>query len=164
MTPKQKRFVAEYLIDLNAAAAAVRAGYSARTAKEQASRLLTNVNVAAAIDEGLKERFKHLEIKADRVLQEIARLAFFDPRELFHPDGRLKEIHEMDEDTVKAIASFESTELPEGRGTMQKFRLADKGLNLERLGKYLGLFKDKHELSGPDGAPLAPPVFKVVFE
>lgn len=76
LTPKQNRFVAEYLIDLNATQAATRAGYSARTANEQGARLLANVSVKEALDEERKKRERRTEITADRVLQELADIGF----------------------------------------------------------------------------------------
>ncbi len=71
LNPKQTRFVAEYLIDLNATQAAIRAGYSKRTAQEQGSRLLSNVIVAAAVDAGIAKRAGKLEITAEKVLADI---------------------------------------------------------------------------------------------
>ena len=76
LTARQAAFVAEYMIDLNAAAAARRAGYSARTAEAQASRLLANVKISAAIAEAQAARAKRTEITADRVLKEIGLIAF----------------------------------------------------------------------------------------
>jgi hypothetical protein len=70
LTAKQSAFIEEYAIDMNASAAATRAGYSAKTAKEHATRLLTNVHVAAAIAEARAERSIRTNITADRVLQE----------------------------------------------------------------------------------------------
>lgn len=69
LTPKQERFVQEYLVDLNATQAAIRAGYSAKTAREQASRLLSNVNVMEAVADGKAARTQRLEITQDQVLQ-----------------------------------------------------------------------------------------------
>lgn len=78
LTTKQTRFVEEYLLDLNSTQAAIRAGYSAKTANEQGARLLANVSVAAAVKEALSKRAQKSEIKAERVLDELARLAFAD--------------------------------------------------------------------------------------
>ena len=78
LTPKQSAFVEEFAIDMNATQAAIRAGYSAKTAKEQATRLLSNVYVAAEIARGRAARSERTGITADRVLQELARVAFFD--------------------------------------------------------------------------------------
>lgn len=89
-----------------------------------------------------------MEIRADNVLQELAKLAFFDPRKFFNPDGSPKHITDLDEDTAAALAGLEVQELFEGSGEqkycyglVKKIRLADKGMNHERLGKYLNLFE-----------------------
>ncbi|AOG22057.1 terminase small subunit [Acidovorax sp. RAC01] len=82
LTPKQQRFVDEYMVDLNATQAAIRAGYSAHTANEQGSRLLANVSVQAAISIARKAQQERTGITADRVLTEIALVAFADAREL----------------------------------------------------------------------------------
>jgi phage terminase small subunit len=158
MTQKQELFIAEYLIDMNATKAAIRAGYSSKTACEQGSRLLANVQVSAAIAQAQAKRFQKLEITAEKVLQELAKLGFFDPRKLFNADGSPKPLHELDDATASAVAGFEVIELFEGTGDqkksvgiMKKFRLADKGQNLERLGRHLKLFTDKVEHSGKLG-------------
>jgi phage terminase small subunit len=156
MTPKRERFIFEYLIDLNATQAAIRAGYSKKTAYSSGQRLLKNVEVAEAIHKANETILYELEITAERVLSEIARLAYFDPRKLFHADGSLKNIHELDEDTARAIVAFDFEKLyrhfAKGQskpiGTVAKIKFADKGANLERLGKHLKLFTDKIEHSG----------------
>ncbi len=74
-TSRQARFVDEYLIDLNATQAAIRAGYSRKTAQEQGSRLLSNVMVAAAIEKAMAERSQRTEITQDQVLKDLARIA-----------------------------------------------------------------------------------------
>lgn len=161
LTPKQELFIAEYLTDLNATRAAIAAGYSAKTAESQAARLLVNVKVAAAIAEKQGKRLAKLEITADRVLQEIARLAFYDPRKFFNDDGSAKQVNELDDDTAMALAGMDVMELFEGSGDqkhayglMKKFKLVDKGQNLERLGKHLKLFTDKAEITGANGGPV----------
>ncbi len=82
LTPKQQRFVAEYLIDLNATQAAIRAGYSAKTAKQIGQRLLTFVDVKAAIDAAIAKRSKSTEISADAVLQRFWSIATADANEI----------------------------------------------------------------------------------
>ena len=82
LTLKQQRFVDEYMVDLNATQAAIRAGYSSETAQEQSSRLLSNVMVQAAISAARKEQQKRTAITADTVLIEIANVALADAREL----------------------------------------------------------------------------------
>ena len=103
-------FVAEYLIDLNATRAAIAAGYSPKTAGQQGSRLLKNVKVLTEIAGKTKERIARLEITADNVLNELAKLAFFDPRKFFKPDGSAIPITELDDDTAMALAGFEMIE------------------------------------------------------
>ena len=75
LTPRQERFVAEYLVDLNATQAAIRAGYSQRTAKQQGAHQLTKVDVAAAVAKGAARTLGKLEVTQERVLREVAALA-----------------------------------------------------------------------------------------
>ncbi len=100
-------FVREYLFDLNGTRAAVAAGYSSKTASVAASRMLRKVKVQALLKQRMEERQQRLDISADRVLRELARIAFFDPRKLFNHDGSLKDIAELDDDTAAAIAGVE---------------------------------------------------------
>lgn len=158
LTPRQSLFVSEYLVDLNATRAAKAAGYSEKTAEAARSRLLRNVKVAAAIEMRAAERSKKLEITADRVLKELARLAFFDPRQFFNADGSVKQISELDEDTARALAGMEVEEMFEGRGddrrqvgVLRKYKLADKKGALELLGKHFSLFTERVQI---ERAPL----------
>jgi phage terminase small subunit len=158
MTPKQRLFVAEYITDLNATRAAERAGYSKKTARQMGQENLSKPVISEAIAKATAERFQKLEITAEKVLQELAKLGFFDPRKLFNADGSPKPLHELDDATASAVAGFDVIELFEGTGDqkksvgiMKKFRLADKGQNLERLGRHLKLFTDKVEHSGKLG-------------
>ena len=152
LTPKQKRFVDEYLIDLNATQAAIRAGYSPKTANEQGARLLANVSIAQTIQKAMQDREQRTEITQDRVLQEYARLAFYDPRKLFQPDGTPKPIEALDDDTAAALAGLEVREEFEGAGEnrtfvgyTKKYKLANKLGALDSLAKHLGLFEPKEE-------------------
>lgn len=161
LTPKQEQFVREYLIDLNATQAAIRAGYSKRTANEQGARLLVNASVAEAIREAMSKRAKRTEITADRVLREYARLGFFDPRKLFHDNGQPKEISELDDDTAAALAGLDMVEIYEGTGPDRKFvgytkkyKIADKKGALDSIAKHLGMFVDRTEITGKDGGPI----------
>ncbi|MGN0423091.1 MAG: terminase small subunit, partial [Lachnospiraceae bacterium] len=85
MTKKQKLFVEEYLIDLNATQAAIRAGYSPETAQEQGSRLLSNVMVKKEIDKAMAERSRRTGVNADRVVMELAKIAFVNAIEVIDP-------------------------------------------------------------------------------
>jgi phage terminase small subunit len=121
ITPKQQAFVDEYIIDLNGTQAAIRAGYSPKTAAMQASRLLTNVKVVEALSIAGKNREIRTYINADRVLREIGRLAFFDPRKLFKADGSPIPVNELDDDTAAAVGGLEVQEIWEGSGADRVF-------------------------------------------
>jgi phage terminase small subunit len=157
LTAKQELFVQEYLVDLNATRAAIRAGYSAKTAASQGERLLRNVEIQAAIAERMKERGERTTVTADRVLLEAARLALFDPRKLFNDDGSPKGIHELDDDTAAAVAGIEVLEQFEGSGKdrvfvgyLKKCRIADKNAALEKLFKHHGLYeRDNSQKTDP---------------
>lgn len=156
LNEKQRRFAAEYLIDLNAKQAAIRAGYSPKTAESQGSRLLSNAKVAKAIQAGKEARSARTEITQDRVLQELARLAFFDIRQLYHEDGRLKAPHELDDDTAAAVAQLESIEEYAGRGedreaigTTKKAKTFSKDAALALAMRHLGMLNDKLTIQRP---------------
>lgn len=159
MTPKQQMFVREYLIDLNATQAAIRAGYSTRTAKQIGEENLTKPDVAAAIQRAMHERSVRTEISADRVLAEIAKLAFLDIAGAFNADGSLKSLLEMDADTRGAIAGLEVVETfgEDGRvtGRIKKLRLSDKIAALTLLMRHLGLLNDKLKVQGDADNPLS---------
>lgn len=148
MTEKQKIFADEYLIDLNATRA-YRVAYPSvkkdETAAAAAARMLRNVKVAAYIQERMQERQKRTEITQDRVLQELAAIAFAkatDYAEIKNECVRIKDTAELDEQQVRAIAGIE-----EGKFGI-KVKLNDKEKALELLGRHLGMFKDKLEVSG----------------
>ncbi|HEX5236147.1 MAG TPA: terminase small subunit [Silvibacterium sp.] len=152
VTPKQAMFVAEYLIDGNATRAAIAAGFAAGSAHVTGARLLKHATVAAAIAERQERRKEKLKISAERVLEELAKLAFYDPKDLFDERGFLKSVTELDDITRAAIAGLDTEtreiagEGPLQRTLLRKIKLADKGLNLERLGRYLKLFTDNVDL------------------
>jgi phage terminase small subunit len=153
LNPKQKLFVAEYLVDFNATRAAIAAGYSPKTAYSIGEENLRKPEIAHAIALKTSKRLTSLEVTADRVLQELAKMAFYDPLSLFESDGSLKQMKDIDEHSRMAIAGMEITELFDGvgeqkhaYGLLKKIKLADKGQNLERLGRHLKLFTDKSEV------------------
>ena len=147
MTKKQKLFVEEYLIDLNATQAAIRAGYSAKTAQEQASRLLSNVMVQGSIAKAMAERSNRTGINQDRVIQELARIAFVNPQNVIDSeDASVRE--DATEDDLACIQSVKVKTMSGEKGSSveREVRLNDKMKALELLGKHLGMFKDKLEL------------------
>lgn len=146
LTPKQKRFVDEYLVDLNATAAARRAGYSDKTACEQGSRLLANVKVQAAIQERQKTLQGKLAITQERVLEELASIAFANGTDfvtITHAGLlNVKATSDVPKDKLPAIAGIKYNQ----QGI--EIKLHDKVRALELLGKHLGVF-------GTGGAPAA---------
>ncbi len=144
LTPKQNRFCAEYLVDQNATQAAIRAGYSPRTAMKIGSENLRKPEVRRCIDEALARRNARVEVKADDVLRELLRLARVDVGEAFDAKGNLKPLHAMSEDVRRAIAGVD-VETSSRRDTVVKVKFWDKVRGLELLGKHLKLFVDVHQ-------------------
>lgn len=150
---REETFAREYVLDLNGARAAIAAGYSTKGADVRAAELLRNRRVQELIASLTKAKFGKLDISAERILQELARLAFIDPANLFDEAGSLKPIHRMDEDSRRAIAALDHEKLFEhfGKGqakhvgAMVKVKLADKTRALQLLGQYRKLFTEKVE-------------------
>jgi phage terminase small subunit len=157
LTKKQARFVKEFLKDMNGAAAARRAGYSEKTARTIANENLTKPDIRAAIESETAQLFDELTVTDKMVLRGLMKRAFYDVRDFFDDKGNPKEIHELDEQTAAGIAGFEFVTLYDGSGDqkhafgqLRKIRLVDAGINLERLGRYLGLFKDRLQIEPKD--------------
>ncbi|MGN7901463.1 terminase small subunit [Pseudomonas sp. 22373] len=156
LTAKQQRFVDEYLIDLNATQAAIRAGFSAKTARQAGNRLLTNVDIQQAIQAGMEARSGRVAITQDMVLRELAKIGFSDIRKVVRwgetmvrmVDGEeecaedmvpyhglaLIDSSEIDDDTAGAIA-----EVSQGKEGL-KVKLHDKKGALVDIGRHLGMF------------------------
>lgn len=150
LTEKQKRFIEEYLIDLNATQAAIRAGYSPNSARDIGSENLTKPDIRARIDEALAERSKRTGINADRVLREIARIAFVNAADVINFDSATIAEGASTDDTA-AISSVKVKTIPtkDGEGVEREIRLCDKLKALELCGKHLGMFKDNPEANVP---------------
>lgn len=146
MTKKQKRFVEEYLIDLNATQAAIRAGYSPDTAKSIGSENLTKPDIQARIAKAMAERSKRTGVNADRVVAELAKIAFVNAEDVIDAETATVKPDAAREDTA-AIQSVKVKTFGED-GLEHEIKMADKIKALELLGKHLGMFKDKVELSG----------------
>ena len=140
LTPKRHRFVEEYLVDLNATAAAVRAGYSRRSPKAQGSRLLKDGDVAAAIQKAIAERSERTQVTTGSVMQELARIAFADPCDVLSWGGEkgltLRDSEEMTESHAASGAGVTTN----GNGGV-RVKLRDKLRALELLGRHLGMFR-----------------------
>lgn len=179
MTPKQKRFVDEYLVDLNATQAAIRCGYAPGSAEVQGCRLLSNAKIAEAVQKAMDSRAARTEITADRVLSELAKIGFADIRRAIKwysqtnvaaidddPDSQalvdegavrfavqnqveLVSSDEIDDATAAAIA-----EIGQSSTGALKVKLHDKRAALVDIGKHLGMFKERVEHTGKDGGAI----------
>src|SRR4051794_7284774 len=140
LNDRQRRFVEQYLVDLNATQAAIRSGYSVATASEQASRLLANVKVAAAIAEAQAARSRRTEVTADRVVLELARIAFSDSRRVMSwgPGGvTLRDSAALTEEEAAIVAEASQT-VTEAGGTI-RLKTVDKLGALRLLAQHLGM-------------------------
>ena len=148
LRPKQQRFVEEYIVDFNGAQAAIRAGYSPRTARAIGAENLTKPYIAIAIREGMEALAHVAGITAERVIRELARIAFTDTRRYstWGPDGVvLRASTELTEDEAAAVAEVSQTITKDG-GTI-RFKLHDKHAALVDLGKHLGMFTEKLDVT-----------------
>lgn len=151
LEPKQARFVTEYLVDLNATQAAIRAGYSKKSARSQACDLLTKPNISEAVKLGVEKRAAKVEITADYVLSQMLTFASADHADLYNKDGTLKNIHDMPKHARMAIQSLETDTVKIAEGSTvvtQKVKLVDKKDANKILMQYLGLLKDNIHITG----------------
>lgn len=138
LTARQERFVEEYMIDLDAKNAAIRAGYSARSAKTLGPRLTKMKNVAARIEEEKARRARRTGITAERVLRELAQLAFFDASKcLGMLNGDMEKMEELERETASIAA------IKIGKGGIE-IRFHDKTRALELLGRHMGIFREEN--------------------
>jgi len=165
LTVKQELFVQGLLAGLSQREAYKRAYNTANmkdnTIDVRACELAKSSKISVRLDALLSDVKERNMVTIERVLQEYSRLGFFDPRNLFNSDGSPKDIHELDDDTAAVVAGLDVVEIYEGTGrdrrfvgNIKKFKLADKKGALDSMAKYLGMFIDKHELSGPGGGAL----------
>ena len=177
LTPKQQRFADEYLVDLNGKQAAIRAGYSEKTAEAQASRLLSNAKVQHYIQKRKQDRVERTEITQDMVLYELASIAFSNAADyakvvekeatIQTDDGEEIQIFDKDGNpvmyrTVEPVLTSELTEkqkralsvIKKGRDGFE-IKPYDKLRALELLGKHIGMFQDRVEVTGEVNNPMA---------
>ncbi len=149
LTDRQQVFVREYLIDLNGTQAAIRAGYSPKTANEQAARLLAKASVSEAIQAGQATRAASAGVSAERVVQELAHLSFYDPAALTKtPITKPEDIANLPENVRRAIIGWEY----DAKGNF-KIKLSPKTPSLDLLARHLGMLKDKLQIGGIEGSP-----------
>lgn len=149
MTKKQKLFVEEYLIDLNATQAAIRAGYSVQTAKETGYENLTKLHIQTAINKALAERSKRTGINADRIIQELAKIAFLNPSSVIN----LQNASVLDDASEEDLACISSVKIKRSSSDTsdsieREIKTYDKIKALELLGKHMGIFTDKFKVEG----------------
>lgn len=154
--------MAEYLVDLNATQAAIRAGYSAKTAKVIGSENLTKPDIAAAVSAGKERQLAVADLSAARVLEELRRMAFIDLRSLFDADGNLKAMKDLTLEHGAALASFEVIKKNAAAGDgvtdiVHKFKVFDKVRILELLCKHFALLTEQVQLQGDVQFTWAPP-------
>lgn len=163
LSPKQKLFVDEYLVDLNATQAAIRAGYSKKTAGWIGNQLLVKTHIAQAVQGAMEKRSRRTEITQDRVLQELAKLGFAnmaDYMSIGAGGDPVLNFSELTRDQAAALVEVTVEDFVDGRGgdvrdvRRVKFKLADKRAALVDMGKHLGMFIERKEVSGPGGGPV----------
>lgn len=143
LSEQRQRFVEEYLIDLNGTQAAIRAGYSVKTAQEQSSRLLSNVMVQEAISKAMAARSRRTGVNQDRVVLELAKLAFVKMTDVVDSNGRIRE--DATDDDLSCIESikFKESDNEFGGSVEREVKIGSKLKALELLGKHLGMWNER---------------------
>lgn len=148
LTAKQEAFVQEYQVDLNQTQAAIRAGYKAKSAAQIACELMKKPAVKEAIDMAMAERAGRTGVNVDRVIRELARIAFVKPTDVINPDSATIKADAEDDD-LAAVASVKVKEVTGDFDSIEReVKLYDKNKALELLGKHLGMFSDKLQITG----------------
>ena len=149
LTNKQQKFVDEYLIDLNATQAAIRAGYSPISARQIADKNMSKDYIKIAIDKELADRSKRTGINQDRVLQELAKIAFLNPSDVINM--RTASVNQdASRDDLSCIASVKiKTSTSEfGDSIEREIKTYDKLKALDLICRHLGMFNDKIKVEG----------------
>lgn len=153
LTAKQQRFVEEYLVDLNATQAAIRAGYSPHSAREIGCETLAKPYIQEFIGKAIAERSKRTGVNQDRVINELAKIAFANMKDFAVWDEKgvkFKSNDELTEEDTSCVSEITEVEVETDYGTKRtkKIKLYDKISALEKLGKHLGMFKDNLNITG----------------
>ncbi|ENH5964863.1 terminase small subunit [Escherichia coli] len=160
LTDKQELFAREYLKDLNGTQAAIRAGYSEKTANEQASRLLANVNVQKFVAELKSARVEQTGIDAAYVLRRLVEIDQMDVLDILMQNGELKPIKDWPKVWRTTLSGMDVVEMvsADSAALLKKIKWPDKVKNLELLGKHVSVqaFKEQTstEITGADGGPV----------
>lgn len=157
LTPKQQRFVDEYLVDLNATQACIRAGYSKKTAYSMGEENLRKPEIKKAIEQAQQQRQQRTKINADYVLNRLVQVDQLDVLDILDSQGNFKPISEWSKEWRLNLSSFEIISTPNG-DIVKKIKFPDKVKNLELLGRHIqvGAWSDKKEITGKDGKDLYP--------
>jgi phage terminase small subunit len=148
LTEKQQRFVDEYLIDLNATQAAIRAGYSVDTAKEIGYENLTKPHIQKVIAERMAERSKRTGVNQDRIVEELAKIAFVNIEDVVDTDtGEILPNASKDDLACIESVKFKQSDNQYGGSIEREVKLASKMKALELLGKHLGMWNDKLDVN-----------------
>ena len=150
LTDKQEKFCQEYLIDLNGTQAAIRAGYSEKTANEQATRLLANVSIIHRLSELRKPLAEKVGITQEMVLNELAKVGFANLKDYLSDDLDVKNLSNIEDNKSGAIASLKKnvTTFEGGESVTTEIKLHDKIKSLELIGKHLGFFEKDNKQQG----------------
>ncbi|WP_236209025.1 terminase small subunit [Pseudomonas tohonis] len=158
---KQQRFVDEYLIDLNATQAAIRAGYSKKTAGQIGDENLKKPEIAAAVAQRMAERVERNQVDADYVLRRMVEIDQMDVLDILTDSMELKPVSQWPRVWRQYLSGFDLAEMFEGRGddrgivgVLKKIKWPDKVKNLELLGRHFGMFTDNLAVGGKGGGPI----------
>lgn len=147
LTDKQQRFVDEYLIDLNATQAAIRAGYSVKNASKIGSELLQKTRISEAVSRRMANRSKRTGVNQDRVVLELAKVAFAKMTDIVDSNGRIKEDASPDDLACIESIKYKESDNEYGGSIEREVKIASKLKALELLGKHLGMWSDKFNVT-----------------
>lgn len=149
LTPTELRFIDEFMVDRKAEAAAIRAGYKPSKARARSKELLVRPEIQAEIARRDMELNARTRVNMEEIILELKRMAFFDIRSLFNPDGSLrKNVHELTEDEARALVNFDIITLDREGNYIVKLNPGNKLKALELLGKHLKMFTDTVQHTG----------------
>lgn len=147
MTKKQNRFIEEYLIDLNATQAAIRAGYSIECAREIGYENMTKPDIQKAIAKAMAERSKRTGVNQDRIVLELAKLALVNMADIVDKKGEIKDTATADDLSCIESIKYKHSDTDSGSSVEREVKIGSKIKALELLGKHLGMWNDKVDVN-----------------